>query len=246
VTLNWNADQIEKKGYSHFMLKEIYEQPHAVSDAMAPHLDAKNWKVKLKNVGFGGVATHELENLDADKDWQKTVEVLKNIERIFIVACGTSFYAGQVGKYLIEAIAQVPVEVEIASEFRYRKPILPPKTLVMTISQSGETADTLAAIRLAKERGCQTLSICNVKNSSIDREAHGHLYMNSGPEVGVASTKAFVSTLTLLNLFAAALGQIKATLSPAKEKEQVEALQRVPSQIEAVLAYDKYFAEASE
>src|SRR6185312_5927196 len=246
VELNWNADQVEKKGYSHFMLKEIYEQPHAVADAMTPHLDQAHFKVRLKNVGFGGIAPHELEKVDIEKDWKKTSEVLKDIERIFIVACGTSYYAGQVGKYLIETIAQVPVEVEIASEFRYRKPVLPPKTLVLTVSQSGETADTLAAIRLAKERGCQTLSICNVKNSSIDREAHGHLYMSSGPEVGVASTKAFVSTLTILNLFALAVGQIKGTLSATKEREHVEALLKVPSQMEVVLAYDKYFAEASE
>jgi glucosamine--fructose-6-phosphate aminotransferase (isomerizing) len=246
VELNWNADQVEKKGYSHFMLKEIYEQPHAVADAMTPHLDQAHFKVKLKGVGFGGVAPHELEHVDLEKDWKKTSEVLKDIERIFIVACGTSYYAGQVGKYLIENLAQVPVEVEVASEFRYRKPVLPPKTLVLTVSQSGETADTLAAIRLAKERGCQTLSICNVKNSTIDREAHGHLYMNSGPEVGVASTKAFVSTLTILNLFAMAVGQIKGTLSATKEREHVEALLKVPAQMEVVLAYDKYFDEASE
>lgn len=246
VELNWNSDQVEKKGYSHYMLKEIYEQPQAVASAMTPHVDTKSMTIKLKGLGFGGTLAHELEDLDHVEDLKKTIDTLKDIERVFIVACGTSYYAGQVGKYLIETLAKIPVEVDIASEFRYRNPVLPPKTLVMTVSQSGETADTLAAIRMAKEKGCKTLSICNVKNSSIDREAHGHLYMNSGPEIGVASTKAFVSTLTILNLFATAMGRIKGTLSAEKEKEQVEALLKLPSQMEVVLAYDKYFTEASE
>lgn len=246
VELNWNADQVEKKGYSHYMLKEIYEQPHAVADAMAPHLVANEFSVRLKNVGFGGQAPHELENLDSAADWKKTSEVFKGIDQVCIVACGTSYYASQVGKYLIETIAQVPVEVDIASEFRYRHPVLRKNTLVMTVSQSGETADTLAAIRLAKEKGCKTLSICNVKNSSIDREAHGHLYMNSGPEIGVASTKAFVSTLTLMNVLALSMGQVRGTLSKEKEREHVEALMKLPAQLEVVLAYDKYFDEASE
>lgn len=246
VELNWNSDLVEKKGYSHFMLKEIYEQPQAVASAMAPHLKSNSFAVQLKNLGFGGHSPHDLENLDSDKDWKATIEVFKNIQQIYIVACGTSYYAGNVGKYLIETLAQVPVEVDIASEFRYRNPALRKNTLVITISQSGETADTLAAIRLAKEKGCQTLSICNVKNSSIDREAHGHLYMNSGPEIGVASTKAFVSTLTLMNLLAVSLGRSRGALSEAKEKEHVEALMKLPSQLEVVLAYDKYFTEASE
>lgn len=163
-----------------------------------------------------------------------------------MIACGTSNYAAMVGKYLLEKIAKVPVETDIASEFRYRDPVLPPNTLVMTISQSGETADTLAAIRLAKEKGALTLSLCNVRGSSIDREAHGHLYMNSGPEIGVASTKAFTSTLTVLNCFAAAFGQIKGTISPGEEKTYVQALLATPSQLEGVLAYDKYFSETAE
>lgn len=246
VELNWNADQVEKKGYSHFMLKEIYEQPQAVASAMSPHVDAQNLTVRLKGVGFGGVPPHELESLNLEQDWKQTQLVLRDVERVFIVACGTSYYAGQVGKYLIESIAKLPCEVDIASEFRYRNPVLPKKTLVMTISQSGETADTLAAIRMAKEKGCQTFSICNVKNSSIDREAHGHLYMNSGPEIGVASTKAFVSTLTLLNLFAIALAEVRGAISQDMVKEHVQALLKLPSQMEVTLAYDKYFLEASE
>jgi len=246
LELQWNADQVEKKGYSHFMLKEIYEQPQAVASAMTPHLNGQTGAVQLKNIGFGGQATHQLESLDSVGDLKKTEEIFKSIEQVFIVACGTSFYAGQVGKYLLENLAQISVETDIASEFRYRHPVLRPKTLVVTISQSGETADTLAAIRLAKEKGCQTLSICNVKNSTIDREAHGHLYMNSGPEIGVASTKAFVSTLTLLNLLALNMARARGKISEKQEKEHVSALQKLPSQMEVVLAYDKYFDEASE
>ena len=250
VELNWNADQVEKKGFSHFMLKEIYEQPQAVAASMAPHLqkDEKSNKmsVVLKNVGFGGTAPHELDKVDSKADWIETIKTLKDVEQVFIIACGTSFYAGLVGKYLIENLAQISVEVDIASEFRYRHPVLKPKTLVITISQSGETADTLAAVRLAKEKGCKTLSICNVRNSSIDREAHGHLYMNSGPEVGVASTKAFVSTLTVLNLLAIAVGRCREKLSEAGATEHIEALLKLPAQMEVVLAYDKYFLEASE
>jgi glucosamine--fructose-6-phosphate aminotransferase (isomerizing) len=245
VELNWNADQVEKKGYSHFMLKEIYEQPQAVASAMAPHLKSNSFSVQLHNLGFGGHAPHELEKVDSASDWQKTSDIFREIQQVAIIACGTSYYAGQVGKYLIESIAQIPVEVEIASEFRYRNPVLRKHTLVITVSQSGETADTLAAIRLAKEKGCQTLSICNVKNSTIDREAHGHLYMNSGPEIGVASTKAFVSTLTLFNLLALSMGRVRGTLAEEKEREHVEALMKLPAQMEVVLAHDKYFAEAS-
>lgn len=246
VELNWNADQVEKKGYSHYMLKEIYEQPHAVSSAMAPHIDATNQTVRLSKVGFGGAGVTHLESLDAAKDWEQTQKIFASVNRVTIVACGTSYYAGLVGKYLIEALAKIPVEVDVASEFRYRKPVLLKDTLVITVSQSGETADTLAAIRLAKENGLQTLSICNVRNSSIDREAHGHLYMNSGPEVGVASTKAFVSTLAIFNLVATAFGQSRGQLSLGQAREQVQALLAVPSQMEVVLAYDKYFADAAE
>lgn len=243
VELNWDPQMVEKQGYAHFMLKEIYEQPRAVAAAMEPHVSA-SVSIQLKNVGFGA-AVNKLEELDSAQDWKKTQDTLKGIERIFIIACGTSSYAGMVGKYLLENIAQVPVEVDIASEFRYRNPVIPPKTLVMTISQSGETADTLAAIRLAKDKGATTLSICNVRSSTIDREAHGHLYMNSGPEIGVASTKAFTSTLTVLNCFAVALGRIRNVITAAQEQEYVQALLAAPSQMEVVLSYDKYFDEAA-
>lgn len=244
VELNWSPDLVEKQGFTHFMLKEIYEQPRAVAAAMEPHVDAETLTVRLKNLGFGE-NLQKLSSLDTAQDWKKTQEVFKNIDRIFIIACGTSSYAGMAAKYMIETVAQLPVEVDIASEFRYRNPVIPPKSLVLTISQSGETADTLAAIRMAKEKGAMTLSICNVSNSSIDREAHGHLYMNSGPEIGVASTKAFTSTLTVLNCLAVALGKIRGVLSSAQEKSIVQALLAVPSQLEGVLSYDKYFDEAA-
>lgn len=244
VELNWNPEMVEKKGYPHFMLKEIYEQPRAVAQAMEPHIDQDKFTVELKNVGFGS-AVQELEKLDSANDWKKTQEVLKNVERVFIIACGTSYYAGMVGKYLIEQLAKVPVEVDIASEFRYRNPVIPKNSLVMTISQSGETADTLAAIRLAKELGATTLSICNVRNSTIDREAHGHLYMNSGPEIGVASTKAFTSTMAVLNCLAIAFAKTRGVIDSKTEADLVKSLLAVPSQMEGVLAFDKYFDEAA-
>lgn len=227
--LEWNAEIAEKMGFKHFMLKEIYEQPRAVANAIRPHIDTDKHSVHIANLGFK-------ESPD---------KIFKAIDRIMFIACGTSFYAANVGKYLIEQTSQLPVEVDIASEFRYRKPVIPPNTMVITISQSGETADTLAAMRLAKEQGASTLSITNVPHSSIDREAQGHLYMNSGTEVGVASTKAFVSTLALLNVLAIEIAKSRGKLSPTEEKKLVEQLVAVPSQIEVVLAYSKYFEEAA-
>lgn len=244
--LNWNADLVEKQGFAHFMLKEIHEQPRAIAAAIEPHVSLDPIAVNLRGVGFQGVAITELENLDPLKDWLVTQDIFRSIDRVFIVACGTSYYAGQIAKYYIEQIARVPVETDIASEFRYRHPVIPPNSLFLVISQSGETADTLAAIRLAKQMGATTMSLCNVKNSSIDREAHGHLYMNSGPEIGVASTKAFVSSLTVLNLLALSLAKARGVLSKPQEELHLRALLAVPSQMEAVLAYDKYFAQAAE
>jgi len=243
--LNWDADAIEKSGFRHFMLKEIYEQPRAVAQAVAPHVDLESMQVRLRGVGFGS-AFEKLEGLDLKADEKQTAEALRGIDRIFIVACGTSYYAAMVAEYLIETLARVPVEVDIASEFRYRDAVIPAKSLVIVISQSGETADTLAALRLAKQAGALTLSICNVRRSSIDREAQGHLYMNSGVEIGVASTKAFVSTLALANLLAIYLGKVRGQISEAQEKHFLQALLSVPSQMEAVLSYDKFFAEAAE
>lgn len=230
ITLDWTSSQVEKMGFKHYMLKEIYEQPHAVASALQPHINMQTLEVDLKNVGF-----------DKPVD-----EVFKSVERVMFVACGTSFYAANVAKYLIEQVARVPVEIDIASEFRYRKPMIPKNTLLVTISQSGETADTLAAIRMAKEKGALTLSITNVMRSSIDREAHGHLYMNSGVEVGVASTKAFTSTLALVNLLALQMAKARGVINQDMEQTCVKNLLAVPSQLETVLAFDKYFSEAAK
>ena len=225
VELNWSTDQAEKLGYSHFMLKEIYEQPQAIASAMESHID------------------HTQNTVKVEKD---EASLFKSIDRISFVACGTSYYAGMTAKYLIERLAGLPVDVDVASEFRYRSPYLSSKTLFVTISQSGETADTLAALRLAKSKGVKTLSICNVRNSTIDREAEVHWYMNSGPEVGVASTKAFVSTLTVLHCLSLVIAKARGSLKAQEEQEMLQALLNVPSQIEVVLSYDKYFGEAAE
>ncbi|MBC7466532.1 MAG: glutamine--fructose-6-phosphate transaminase (isomerizing) [Bdellovibrio sp.] len=228
--LDWTTELTEKMGFKHYMLKEIYEQPRAVAAAIGPHLNPETHEVEIKNLGFK----------------KTSKEVFSGIDQILFVACGTSYYAAMVGKYLIEQNARIPVEVDIASEFRYRKPIIKKNTLVITISQSGETADTLAAIRLAKEHGAITLSITNVQKSSIDREADGHLYMSSGVEVGVASTKAFTSTLALLNVLALEIAKARSVLSKEDEIEGVKNLLAVPSQLEAVLSFDKYFSEAAQ
>lgn len=246
VALNWSPELTEKQGYAHYMLKEIYEQPRSVAQALEPHLNLEKFCVQLRRLGFGTSSVQELESLNSADDWKKTQEVFKNAERVFIIACGTSYYAAMIGKYLLESLAKIPVEIDIASEFRYRNPVIPPRSLVWTISQSGETADTLAALRLAKASGATTMSLCNVKNSSIDREAHGHLYMNSGPEIGVASTKAFISSLALINAVAVAWARIKGVMSEEQEQEHVKALLAVPSQLEVVLSYDKYFSQAAE
>jgi len=245
-TINWSSEQVEKAGFKHFMLKEIHEQPRAVANAIAPHVSLETQQARLMGVGFTAQSFDELATMDLVSDERETAKRLAEIERVFIIACGTSSYAGQMGKYLIESIAKVPVECDIASEFRYRSPVIPPKSLVLVISQSGETADTLAALRLAKQLGALTLSICNVKRSTIDREAHGHLYMNSGIEVGVASTKAFTSSMALLNVLATYMGKVRNQIGLAEEKKLMEALLGVPSQMEAVLSYDKFFDEVSE
>ena len=230
VEINWNPEMVEKQGFAHYMLKEIYEQPRSVAAAMEPHLNPQTHEVNLK---VEGMPTAEF------------TELLKNTKRFCIVACGTSFYAAQVAKYLVESLAGVPVDIDVASEFRYRSPVLDKETLFMTISQSGETADTLAALRLAKEKGLKILSLCNVKDSTIDREAHIKLYMLSGPEIGVASTKAFTSTLTVISCLALQWGKAKGILQKSSENEMVRALLAAPAQLEGVLAYDKYFKETA-
>ncbi len=228
--ITWTSEKAEKGGHPHFMLKEIFEQPRAVAQALQPHVDVSNHKVKMEFSGKGELALNEL----------------KSFERIFIVACGTSYYAGLVGEYLIERLAGIPVECDIASEFRYRYPVLPKNSLFISISQSGETADTLAAVRLAKSSGAKVLSICNVPESSIDREAHGSLRMSAGVEVGVASTKAFTATLTLLSLLSLQIAKSLGKLNEDEEAKYIEELLGTPSRMETVLAFDSYFDEASE
>lgn len=234
--VEWSADMVEKRGFKHFMLKEIFEQPGSIAAALAPHLDVQDHSVTLEGLCKKGQPLEQQERLD----------ILKDVQRVVFLACGTSFYASMVGEYLIESLARVPVEVDIASEFRYRDPVLAPGTLVVVISQSGETADTLAVLRQARSAGAKVLSLCNVKHSSIDREADYQLYMNAGIEIGVASTKAFTATLAVLNAFALCLGRAKGELSGEKEKELVQALVAVPSQVEAVLAYDKFFSQVAD
>ncbi len=227
VTVDWTEERAQKSGFAHFMLKEIFEQPQAVARAVAPHVNLVDHTVKVDCAGW-------------------SVDKWASVERVFIIGCGTSNYAGMVGKYLIEELAQVPVETDIASEFRYREPIVPPNSIALFISQSGETADTLAAVRMLKQKGVPCLSICNVKNATIDRETDGHLYMNSGVEVGVASTKAFTCTLAVINLVALQLAKSKKVLAQAAEQRYVRALLAAPAQMETVLTYDKFFAAAAD
>lgn len=227
VDVDWNSEVASKGGFAHFMLKEIFEQPRAVAAAIQPHIDLNANKVKLNGVGF-----------DVKK-------VFGEIERIFFVACGTSYYSALVGEYMLERVAKIPVECDIASEFRYRQPVLPKNSLLVAISQSGETADTLAAVRLAKQAGLKVLSICNVQKSSIDREADGHLYMNAGVEVGVASTKAFSATLSILNLLTIAVAEARGQINSSEEADLIRQLQAAPAHIETTLNLDKFFKQAA-
>ena len=213
--IDWDLAQAERGGYTHFMLKEICEQPESIRNVLRGHLLEEEGTAKL-----GGL------NLSR--------EDLVAIDRIVITACGTSWHAALVGEYMLEELARIPVEVEYASEFRYRSPILTPRTLVIVISQSGETADTLAALREAKRRGARTLGIVNVVGSTIAREVDGGIYLHAGPEIGVASTKAFTSQIVALALFTLHLGRLK-SLSILQGREIVQALRRLPEQVEAVL-----------
>ncbi|MCA1933338.1 MAG: glutamine--fructose-6-phosphate transaminase (isomerizing) [Calditerrivibrio sp.] len=218
-TINWNPVMAEKAGYKHFMQKEIYEQPRAITDTIRGKYSLEDGKIYLS----------ELEEMKGD---------LLSIERIQIVACGTSWHAGLVGKFLIEKFAKIPVEVDIASEYRYREPIVDEKLLFIPISQSGETADTLAALKLAKSKGAKIISICNVIGSSITRESHGTIYTHAGPEIGVASTKAFTTQLATLYMLAIYLSQLKDRLTKEERIKYVKALIKVPEEISSVLDLD--------
>jgi glucosamine--fructose-6-phosphate aminotransferase (isomerizing) len=214
--LDLKLEMLEKGGYDHFMLKEIYEQPRSIRDCMRGRIYPQQGKVQL-----GGIKEY--------------TEKLKNIDRIIIVACGTSWHAGLVGEYLIEEYARVPVEVEYASEFRYRNPIITEKDLVIAISQSGETADTMAAIELAKEKGATIFGICNVVGASIPRTTHAGVYTHAGPEIGVASTKAFTAQVTVLTLMAFYIAQQRGTITQSKLVEHLTELNSIPELVEKAL-----------
>ena len=215
--LRLNLEQIEKGGYEHFMLKEIFEQPKSILDTMRGRLLVDEGIIKM-----AGIWDH--------------LERLTNAERIIIIACGTSWHAGLIGEYLIEEFARVPVEVEYASEFRYRNPIISSKDVVIAISQSGETADTMAAIKLAKEKGAFVYGICNVVDSSIARYTDAGSYTHAGPEIGVASTKAFTAQLTILSLIAIKLGNHNGNLGKADFMRLITELDSIPKKVEDVLS----------
>lgn len=215
--LELNLEEIEKGGYDHFMLKEIYEQPRSIRDSFRGRLDAAEGIVNL-----GGILDFEQKMIQAN--------------RIIFVACGTSWHAGLVGEYLFEDLARIPVEVEYASEFRYRNPIIYENDVVIAISQSGETADTLAAIELAKQKGATIIGVCNVVGSSIARATHGGSYTHAGPEIGVASTKAFTAQVTVLTLMALRLGYKKGTIPHSRFRQLVSELEHIPKKVEQVLS----------
>ena len=218
--LKMNLEQIEKGGYDHFMLKEIYEQPHAITDTFRGRLLVNEGIIRM-----AGVDDH--------------IEKFQNANRIIVVACGTSWHAGLVGEYLFEDLARVPVEVEYASEFRYRNPIITEKDVVIAISQSGETADTLAAIKLAKEKGAFVFGVCNVVGSSIARETHAGAYTHAGPEIGVASTKAFTTQITLLSLIALKLGKANGNLSHGQYHAYLNEMELIPRKVEILLSMNE-------
>jgi glucosamine--fructose-6-phosphate aminotransferase (isomerizing) len=218
--VTWDPIMAEKGGFKHFMLKEIYEQPRSVRDTTLGRISQET----------GHVSLAEMEITEAE---------FKAAKKINIAACGTSWHAAQAGKFMIERMARIPVEVDYASEWRYRDPIVPADTITIVISQSGETADTIAAQREAKAKGSKTLAICNVVGSMITREAAGTIYTHAGPEIGVASTKAFTAQLTALYLFALYLGQVRGVLSADKAKEMIHELTCLPGKLEHLLTHEE-------
>ena len=225
--LQLSLEKIEKGGYDHFMLKEIYEQPNAIIDTFRGRLRRDQQQVLLS-----GLEEHK--------------EVFQNTRRVIIIACGTSWHAGLVAEYLFEDAARIPVEVEYASEFRYRNPVISKEDVVIAISQSGETADTLAAIKLAKEAGAFVFGICNVVGSSIARAADTGAYTHAGPEIGVASTKAFTTQITLLMLIGLRLGQLRGTLSREEFSRVAEELEALPKSVETVLKSEKHIKQIAK
>jgi glucosamine--fructose-6-phosphate aminotransferase (isomerizing) len=214
--LQMNLEQIEKGGYDHFMLKEIYEQPSVIKDTYRGRLHANKGMIQMAGV-------------------EDNIDKFTNASRILIVACGTSWHAGLVAEYIFEEFARIPVEVEYASEFRYRNPIIYPDDVVIAISQSGETADTLAAIKLAKEKGAFVFGVCNVVGSSISRETHAGAYTHAGPEIGVASTKAFTTQITVLTMMALRLAKAKGTMNTSDYQRYLLELELIPEKVEEAL-----------
>jgi glucosamine--fructose-6-phosphate aminotransferase (isomerizing) len=217
--ITWDPIQAEKAGYKHFMLKEIFEQPWAVRETVLGRLSLDEARVFLDDVQIP----------DAD---------LRGLDRVVILACGTSWHAALVGKFLIERLAGLPVEVDYGSEFRYREPIVANRTLAIAVTQSGETADTLAALREARRRGAVSIAICNVVGSMATRESHGTVHTHAGPEIGVASTKAFTSQLVALHLLAIYLGQVRGVLPEDEARQHLEALDQLPVKLEQTLECD--------
>jgi glucosamine--fructose-6-phosphate aminotransferase (isomerizing) len=218
--VTWDPIQAEKGGFKHFMLKEIYEQPRAVRDTTLGRVSQDT----------GHIFLDEMDISEAE---------FRSTAKINIIACGTSWHAGQAGKFMIESLARVPVEVDYASEWRYRDPIVESNTITLVISQSGETADTIAAQREAKSKGSKTLAICNVVGSMITRESAGTIYTHAGPEIGVASTKAFTGQLTALYIFAMYLAQVRGVMPPEKARAAMLELTRIPAKLETILAHDQ-------
>jgi glucosamine--fructose-6-phosphate aminotransferase (isomerizing) len=217
--IEWSAVSAEREGHKHFMHKEIHEQPRAVTDTIRGRASLEQGDVVL-------------DGLDLDEGYARS------LERVSIVACGTSWHAGLSGRFMIESLARLPVEVELASEFRYRDPLVGPRTLCLAVSQSGETADTLAAVKEARKRGARAMAICNVVGSALTRECQGTLHTHAGPEIGVASTKAYTTQLAALFLLAVKLGRLRGALTAEAARAQLEALRQIPLQMEQVVAQE--------
>ena len=217
IAITWDASSAEKTGYKHFMLKEIFEQPQVIKDTLSGRVDESG------NVHLGA----ELGEID--------VERLASLSKIAITGCGTAYHAGMVGMYLLRSLVHLPVEMELASEFRYGDPVIDPTTLVIAMSQSGETADTIEAVRIAKAAGCGVLGICNVLGSHLTRLANGILYTRGGPEIGVAATKTYVSQVTAMTLFALYLARVRGTVDEARLAEIAEGTKLLPAAVDVVL-----------
>lgn len=226
-TLNMSVSQLEKGGYAHFMLKEIFEQPNSIHDCIRGRIVNNGTEIKL-----AGIIDH--------------TDRFVNASRIIIVACGTSWHAGLIGARLFESIARIPTQVEYASEFRYSNPVITPQDIVIAISQSGETADTLAAIKLAREKGAFVYGVCNAVSSSIARETDTGTYIHVGPEIGVASTKAFTGQVTVLTMLALAIGQIRRTISQKELTEVAHSLQKLPDLIKETLTLNEEIERLSQ